>query len=107
MTLIVGWASSLLLLATLIAQVRGAWKRPRAAASSWWLFLGQLLASAGFTAYSALLRDWVFVVTNGLLTVNALVGMAISAGRLRARLRALRMHGRRRHPSSQPSRLSR
>jgi hypothetical protein len=42
-----------------------------------WLFLGQLGASGGFLVYSILLSNWVFVVTNALLVVNALVGYAI------------------------------
>lgn len=102
MTPLVGWASSLVLLLTLVAQVRRAWST-RGGATSWWLFLGQLVASAGFTAYSALLRDWAFVLTNALLTLNALAGMAISLGRLRPRLRAWRMRWRRR-PSAPLSR---
>jgi sulfite exporter TauE/SafE len=42
-----------------------------------WLFVGQLSASTGFTVYSVLVRNWVFVVTNALMMVNALIGYAI------------------------------
>ena len=31
----------------------------------------------GFTAYSWLVRNWVFVVTNALMLVNGLLGYAI------------------------------
>jgi hypothetical protein len=34
----------------------------------------QLAASLGFTTYSMLKRDWVFVTTNGAMVANALVG---------------------------------
>lgn len=39
-----------------------------------WLFAGQLLASVGFALYSYLLSNWVFLVTNLLLVINALLG---------------------------------
>ena len=39
-----------------------------------WLFVGQLAASTLFVIYSALLGNWVFVVTNALLLLAALVG---------------------------------
>jgi hypothetical protein len=39
-----------------------------------WLFIGQLLASSGFVVYSWLLPNWVFVVTNALMLVTALLG---------------------------------
>ena len=42
-----------------------------------WLFVGQLAASTGFTAYSYLVRNWVFVVTNALMLVNGLLGLFI------------------------------
>jgi MtN3 and saliva related transmembrane protein len=40
-----------------------------------WLFVGQLATSLGFTIYSALLGNVVFVVTNGLMVLNALAGL--------------------------------
>jgi ABC-type methionine transport system permease subunit len=49
--------------------------------------LGQIAASVGFTAYSWLVRNWVFVATNALMLVNALLGYAIV---LRHRRRAAR-----------------
>jgi hypothetical protein len=34
-------------------------------------------ASLGFTVYSVLLKNWVFVVTNAVLLVTAVVGQCI------------------------------
>ena len=36
-----------------------------------------LAASTGFTIYSALVRNWVFVVTNAIMLVNGLLGLLI------------------------------
>jgi MtN3 and saliva related transmembrane protein len=73
----IGWASSALLVVTLVHQVRKQWKSGHSEGVSRWLFVGQLAASVGFVVYSALLGSWVFVITNALLIVNALVGYAI------------------------------
>lgn len=75
MTEIIGWTSSLILLATLIKQVYKQWTEATSEGISKWLFVGQLAASVGFTVYSYLVGSWVFMVTNGLLTVNNIVGI--------------------------------
>ena len=71
---LIGWASSLILLATIGTQVHKQWRDRRTAGISRWLFIGQVLASIGFTTYSLLLRNWVFVVTNAALLLSALFG---------------------------------
>jgi MtN3 and saliva related transmembrane protein len=73
----VGWASSLILLLTLGRQVHKQWRQGSSEGVSQWLFVGQLTASVGFTLYSILVRNWVFVVTNGLLVLNAIAGNLI------------------------------
>ena len=75
MTEIIGWASSLILLATLIKQVYKQWSDGTSEGISKWLFTGQLAASVGFTVYSYLVESWVFMVTNGLLTINNVIGI--------------------------------
>lgn len=75
MTEIIGWASSLILLATLIKQVYKQWAEGTGEGISKWLFLGQLAASVGFTIYSYLVGSWVFMVTNALLTINNIIGI--------------------------------
>lgn len=77
MTEIVGWASSLILLFTLIKQVYKQWKDGETEGVSRWLFAGQLLSSIGFTVYSFLVGNWVFTITNGILTINNLIGICL------------------------------
>lgn len=75
MTEMIGWTSSLILLATLIKQVHKQWRDGTSEGISKWLFAGQLAASSGFLVYSYLVGSWVFMVTNGLLTVNNVIGI--------------------------------
>lgn len=70
-----GWTSSLILLVTLIKQVHKQWKSKTSEGISKWLFLGQLAASVGFTIYSYSTGNWVFIATNGILTVNNVIGI--------------------------------
>jgi MtN3 and saliva related transmembrane protein len=71
---IVGWSSAGILLATLISQIVTQWRDRSSKGVSPWLFLGQLTASLGFVAYSALTHNTVFVVTNSVLAGVALFG---------------------------------
>lgn len=77
MTEIIGWASSIILLLTLVKQVHKQWKEGSSENISKWLFIGQVIASVGFTVYSFLVGNWVFTITNGLLTINNIIGIAI------------------------------
>lgn len=72
----IGWVSSVILVLTISRQVRKQWKERATAGVSKWLFVGQIAASIGFVVYSALLRNWVFVVTNALMLIAALIGLA-------------------------------
>jgi hypothetical protein len=74
---LIGWLSSLILLATLARQVYSQWRSGSAAGVSRWLFVGQLAASTGFALYSWLLGNWVFLVTNVALLVTAIAGEII------------------------------
>jgi MtN3 and saliva related transmembrane protein len=78
MTELIGWASSVILLLTIGRQVLKQWRDGTSEGVSTWLFIGQLAASAGFTIYSVLVRNWVFVVTNALMVVNGLLGYWIT-----------------------------
>ena len=77
MTQALGWISSLVLLVTISKQVHKQWKEGSSEGVSKWLFVGQVTASAGFTLYSLLIREWVFVFTNSLLLINGLLGLAL------------------------------
>jgi MtN3 and saliva related transmembrane protein len=72
-----GWLSSCVLVLTIGRQVYKQWRDRTSQGVSQWLFVGQMVASSGFTAYSWLVRNWVFVVTNALLLVSAVLGFAI------------------------------
>jgi len=75
-TEIIGWASSIILLATLVKQVYKQWKEGTGEGVSKWLFIGQVASSIGFTVYSYLVGNWVFTVTNGVLLINNILGVA-------------------------------
>lgn len=77
MTEAIGWVSSIVLVLTIAKQVHKQWMAGTSEGVSKWLFLGQMTASAGFTVYSLLVRNWVFVVTNALMLCNAIAGYGI------------------------------
>lgn len=77
MTEVIGWASSLILLLTISKQIWKQWQEGTSEGVSKWLFIGQIAASTGFTVYSWLVGNWVFVATNALMLVSALVGLGI------------------------------
>jgi uncharacterized protein with PQ loop repeat len=72
---IIGWASSFVLLLTLVRQVKKQWEEKNSEGVSKWLFIGQLVASTGFVVYSYLVSSWVFTITNLLLTINNIIGI--------------------------------
>ncbi len=86
---LVGWLSSGILLATLVRQVLKQWREGSSEGVSRWLFIGQIAASIGFTVYSVLVANWVFVVTNALILLDAVAGLVIVLHhRRRARVEA-------------------
>ena len=72
---VIGWGASAILLATLVRQIVKQYTEG-AESVSHWLFIGQSLASLGFVVYSVLLGNWVFIVTNSLILLTAVVGDA-------------------------------
>lgn len=74
---LLGWAASLVLLITLSRQVWVQWKEQRTEGLSSGLFLGQITASTGFTVYSALIGNPVFMLTNAALLATAIAGQWI------------------------------
>jgi len=73
----VGWVSSGILVLTIAKQVYKQWREGSSEGVSKWLFVGQMAASLGFTVYSWLVSNWVFVVTNALMLCNGLLGLLI------------------------------
>jgi len=74
---LVGWFSALVLLLTVSSQVFAQWRSGSIKGVSHWMFIGQLVTSAGFVIYSADLGNWVFVVSNALTLCAALVGQYV------------------------------
>jgi uncharacterized protein with PQ loop repeat len=77
LTEVLGWTSSFILLLTIAKQIHKQWEDRSSAGVSKWLFIGQVTASCGFVAYSVLLRNWVFVVTNALMALSAVLGLFV------------------------------
>jgi len=77
LTEVIGWLSSCILVATIAKQVYKQWNEGSSEGVSKWLFVGQMAASLGFTVYSWLVDNWVFVVTNSLMLLNGLAGLLI------------------------------
>jgi MtN3 and saliva related transmembrane protein len=73
----VGWGASAILIATLARQVIVQWRERSIEGVSSWLFVGQLAASIGFTVYSWLVGNAVFVFTNSVLLLTAVIGQLI------------------------------
>ena len=72
-----GWGASAVLLATLLRQVWKEWRERSTRGLSSWLFVGQITASVGFVAYSWLVDNRVFVVTNTAILLTAIAGQLI------------------------------
>ena len=77
MTEALGWISSGILVMTIAKQVYKQWKEGSSEGVSKWLFIGQMSASLGFTIYSWMVQNWVFVATNAVMLLNGLAGLLI------------------------------
>ena len=77
MTELIGWSASVILLITIILQVRKQWRTGTNEGVSKWLFVGQVASSVGFTVYSVLTGNMVFIVTNAVLLLSNLAGVYI------------------------------
>lgn len=77
MTEVIGWVSSTILVLTIGKQIYKQWKEDSSEGVSKWLFVGQMAASLGFTIYSWLVKNWVFVVTNSIMLLNGIAGLLI------------------------------
>ncbi len=78
MTEVIGWVSSLILFLTIGKQIYKQWSEGTSEGVSIWLFIGQIAASVGFAIYSWLVWNPVFIVTNSIMALSAVVGFAIS-----------------------------
>ncbi|HYM85398.1 MAG TPA: hypothetical protein VET30_01550 [Pseudoxanthomonas sp.] len=74
---LIGWLASAILIATLSRQIWTQAQDKSARGVSHWLFAGQIASSLGFVAYSWMLENWVFLVTNGVILITAVVGQVV------------------------------
>lgn len=74
---VIGWISALILVATISRQVYTEWQTRSIEGLSKWLFIGQLSASIGFTIYSYLVENWVFVFANFFIFLTAVAGQFV------------------------------
>ncbi|WP_334180310.1 hypothetical protein [Pseudoxanthomonas sp.] len=81
---VIGWFASAILLATLVRQIQKQAAQPESEGVSTWLFLGQMAASLGFVLYSWLVENWVFITTNSLILLTAVVGQVVMWKKKRA-----------------------
>jgi uncharacterized protein with PQ loop repeat len=72
-----GWGAVLVLFMTMAGQAWKQWRDRVKTGVSKIFFLGQIVASTLFLAYSALVGDRVFVVGNALVLTAAIAGGAI------------------------------
>lgn len=90
MTDAVGFASSLVLLVTLAGQIYKQWQERTVTGVSPVFFIGECAASVGFIVFSVMINSPVFIVTNALTLLAAIVGQWVfqrnrrCAGRRRA-----------------------
>ena len=73
----VGWSASAVLVLTIVRQVYRQWQQGSSKGVSKYLFIGQMMASTGFLAYSWLIEDLVFIFTNALVLISAVAGLGM------------------------------
>ena len=74
---LIGWLASAVLVATLARQIWTQAHDTSAKGVSHWLFVGQIASSIGFIAYSWMLDNRVFIVTNSIILLTAVVGQVV------------------------------
>ena len=82
---IIGWTASAILVLTLSRQIYTQAHDDTARGVSRWLFIGQILASLGFVVYSWLVQNWVFIVTNSIILLTAIVGQIVIGRKARSK----------------------
>lgn len=71
---VLGWVASLVLIATIVNQVRKQIRDRTAEGVSIYLFAGQIFSSLGLAVYSYNLGNWVFTVLNFVLLLTNITG---------------------------------
>ena len=77
MSEIVGWIGSVILVLTISKQVHKQWSDGNSEGVSFWLFAGQIVASVALGIHSFLIWSPVFIFTNVLMIIAAILGLII------------------------------
>jgi MtN3 and saliva related transmembrane protein len=70
-----GWIAAVVLVITLSAQVKKNWDEKKLKGVNPILYYGQAFASLSFALYSYTINSWVFVVTNTIAFLSAIIGI--------------------------------
>jgi uncharacterized protein with PQ loop repeat len=71
----VGWIAAIILVMTLFSQVKKNWEEKKLKGVNPLLYYGQAAASFCFAIYSFSIGSWVFVITNALGLLSAMIGI--------------------------------
>lgn len=71
---ILGWAATVILLLTILAQIRKQIKTRSGEGVSNFLFIGQFIASFGLAIYSYNLENWTFTFLNAVMLILNCIG---------------------------------
>lgn len=74
---VIGWAASIVLLVTVVAQIVKQWKSRSSRGVSAWLFVGEIVSALLFLWYAITIHNAVYTTTNTLMVVASLVGLGI------------------------------
>jgi uncharacterized protein with PQ loop repeat len=74
----IGWISSAILLITIVQQIRTQIREGSSRGVSVWLFIGEIAAASGFLLYSIMLGLIVYMVTNSIMILSSIAGLAIT-----------------------------
>lgn len=76
---LIGWAASIVLLVTVVAQIVKQWKSRSSQGVSAWLFVGEIVSALLFLWYAVTIHNAVYVTTNTLMVVASSAGLGILA----------------------------
>ena len=74
---IIGWAASVIVLITVVAQIVKQWKSQSSKGVSPWLFVGEIASALLFLWYAIVIHNAVYITTNSLMAIASVAGLAI------------------------------
>lgn len=73
----IGWAASIVVLVTLVAQIVKQWKSDSSRGVSPWLFVGEIASALLFLWYAVTIHNAVYITTNTLMAIASCLGLGI------------------------------